>query len=267
MCDSGAHAGGKAVKVLPRQAPPPLFAAPVADDLSSHAYRQLIGSLGFVLPGSLWLIAGWRHTEELPQWGLLESVSDYYYTGAGALFVGILVALGVFLITYRGYKNPYGRRDRIAGVIAGTAALLVAFFPTGAPEQLPRPSWWTEPTGAIHFAAAAILFCAFSFFCLFQFPQSDVGAGEPLPWDKRLRNGIYRVCGIAMLGCIGWVVAAKLGSSPIFMPEALALEFFAASWLVKGRADRTAVAAGRRTVHYGRHPGHLVGDVLRAIRG
>src|SRR6266545_2173362 len=53
---------------------------------------------------------------------------------------------------------------------------------------------------------------------------------------------------------------ALITRAPIFWPEAVALEFFAVSWLVKGRADRTAAAAGRRTLHYGRHPGQLVGE-------
>jgi hypothetical protein len=45
----------------------------------------------------------------------------------------------------------------------------------------------------------------------------------------------------------------------------LALDLFAVSWLVKGRADRTIVAAGRWTLHYGRHLGQLVSDTWSAI--
>jgi hypothetical protein len=245
----------------------PLFPEPEPDDLSSYVHRQSIGGLGMALPVLVWLIAGWRPTEGLQRWRMLGSVSAYYYTGSVAAFVGILFALAVFLFTYRGYDNEHGRRDRIAAIIAGAAALLVAFFPTDAPSGLTVPSWWTSVTGTIHFTAAAILFCTFSFFSLFLFPMSKVKAGAPLPPDKRARNAIYVSCGVAMLVCILWAAGASLAHAPIFWPEALALEFFAASWLVKGRADRTAVTACWRTLHYGRHPGELVDTVLSAVRG
>ncbi len=244
----------------------PLFAARELDDLSSAAYRQLIGYLGLVLPFFLWLVAGLRPSEALPPWKVLESVSSYYYTGAVSVFVGVLVALGVFLITYRGYKNKYRWRDRVAGVIAGIAAVLVAFFPTAVPTGLPVLSWWTKLTGIIHYIAAATLFFSFIFFSLFQFRKLKRGSGNILSLSKRARNGIHIFCGIAMAGCIAWAGIASYIGAPIFWPEALALEFFAVSWLVKGYADRTLIAAGRRTLYYVSHPRQLAGDVLGAIR-
>ncbi|MFC1955918.1 hypothetical protein ACFLWZ_05265 [Chloroflexota bacterium] len=60
-----------------------------------------------------------------------------------------------------------------------------------------------------------------------------------------------------------WAGIASFNGAPIFWPEALALEFFAVSWLVKGRADITAVAAGRRTLYYGRHPKQLFASQAR----
>src|SRR5262249_48684730 len=127
-------------------------------------------------------------------------------------------------------------------------------------------SWWTSWTGTLHYVSAVVLFGAFIFFSLFLFPRTKVKNG-PLPPDKRARNGIYVTCGVAMVACTVWAGLALLIRAPIFWPEALALEFFAVSWLVKGRADWTAVAAGRRTLHYGRHPGQLVSDVWSAILG
>lgn len=242
----------------------PLFATTEPDDLSSHAERQFIGGLGLVLPVLLWLIAGSRHTEGLPPWELLGSVSAYYYTGAVAAFVGILVTLGVFLLTYKGYNNEYRRRDRVVAIVAGSAAVLVAFFPTSAPKCLSVPSWWTPFTGTIHYFSAVSLFCAFSVFCLFLFPKSKAGGGKPLPLDKQTRNWIYILCGIAMVICMLWAAGAHYTGAPIFWPEALALEFFAVSWLVKGRAERTVAAVGRRTLYYGRHPGKLVAEFFPA---
>jgi hypothetical protein len=244
----------------------PLFAEKESDDRSSNAYRQLIGSLGFVFPVVLWIVAGLRPTTGLPRWGLLTSVSSYYYTGSVAVFVGILVALGMFLITYRGYDNKYGRHDRIASVIAGWAAVLVAFFPTEAPIEPLAPSWWTPGTGKIHYISAVVLFCSFSFFSLFLFTRSKPRAGEQLPTGKRVRNSIYIFCGVVMVSCIVWAGIASFMSAPIFLPEAIALEAFAFSWLTKGRADRTAVSMARRTLYYGRNPKKLITNVRDAMR-
>jgi len=244
----------------------PLFPAPDPQDLSSYRHRQFTGSLGLVLPVLLWLLAGLRPTDGLPRWEVLSSVSDYYYTGSVAALVGTLVALAGFLFTYRGYKNDYRQHDRVAAIVAGGAAVLVAFFPVRAPTDSLALSWWTPQTGTLHYVSAVVLFGAFIFFSLFLFPKTKV-KGEPLSPDKRARNGVYISCGVAMVVCMGWAGSALFTGASIFWPEALALEFFAVSWLVKGRADRTAVAAGRRALHYGRHPRHLVDDIWSAILG
>jgi hypothetical protein len=244
-----------------------IFPDPEHDDLSSYVERQFIGSLGLALPILLWLVAGWRPTDGLPRWGVQSSVSAYYYTGSVAALVGVLITLAVFLFTYRGYNNGHRRYDRMAAVVAGGAAVLVAFFPVRAPVDSLKLSWWTPPTGVIHYVSAVLLFGAFIFFSLFLFPRTKVKPPEPLPRDKRARNRIYISCGVAMAGCMLWAGSSWFTGASIFWPEALALEFFAVSWLVKGRADRTAVAIGRRTLHYGRHPRQLVSDVLSAILG
>jgi len=235
------------------------------DDLSTHAHRQLIGSVGLVLPVLLWLIAGWRPIGERP-WAPLGSISAYYYSGSVSAFAGMLVTLALFLFTYRGYANKYYRRDRLAAIIAGGAALLVALFPTAAPGELMVLAWWTPLIGIIHFASATVLFGCFIFFCFFQFPIANKKKKKPLSRAKKVRNVIYFLCGLAMTVCIGWVIYAAVIGAPIFWPEALALEFFAVSWLVKGRAYATAAAAGRKTLYYARHPRTLVEDVRSAVQ-
>ncbi len=243
-----------------------LFPDHEKDDLSSHRNRQLIGGIGLIMPLLLWLMAGWRPTGEHP-WDLLGSVSAYYYTGAVSVFTGMLIALALFLISYRGYKNKYYRRDRVAAIVAGCAAVLVALFPTGAPDTSLVLPWWTPPIGYIHLASAAILFSCFILFSLFQFPKSSGKKTQSLPWDKKLRNVIYVSCGVAMVICMLWVIYALNTGSSIFLPEALALEFFAVSWLVKGRAYATAAAAGRRSLYYATHPRQFVNDTKNAVHG
>lgn len=235
---------------VPAGALEPLVPAREKDDRSTLGRRQFIGHLGLWLPVLLLNIDRWRPTAGLERGKLLSSVSAYYYTGGVAAFVGTLITLAVFLLTYRGYDNKYGRCDRVASRIAGAAAAAVAFFPTGAPGNLAAPSWWTPLSGKIHFFSAGVLFTAFIVFSVFLFPKSKAGKGERLPWCKRARNGIHVFCGVAMLACIIWVGIAHSRGATIFWPEALALEFFAISWLVKGRADRTVAAAGKRALHY-----------------
>lgn len=238
---------------------------PATDDLSSHAHRQLIGVIGLLLPPMLWLIAAWRPVEQANRWDLLGSISAYYYSGAVSVFSGALFALAVFLFSYQGYRNEYHRRDRIAAVIAGIAAILVAFFPTEAPKNFEAPPWWTQPMEYVHYSAAVALFCSFVFFSLFQFPRSNLKK-EKFPRDKQVRNGLYYFCGSAISACLLWAAIASIMGAPIFWAETGALEFFAISWLVKGRVDKTAAAAGRQTIRYARHPQQLVSDVKAAIR-
>ena len=244
---------------------PKIFVPPERDDLSSNAHRQLIGYLGLLLPLLLWLIAGWRHTEGLQAWKPLSSVSAYYYTGAVAAFTGILVALALFLFTYRGYDNESRIRDRIAAIIAGIAAIFVAFFPTGVPDNLKPLSWWTPVLGTIHYCSAVVLFGSFIFFALFLFRKSGKKRTKSLPRGKVVRNTIHIFCGAAMLACMLWAGIATIVDAPIFWPEVLALEFFAISWLAKGRADVTAVATGKWSLHYGRHPRRLFADLRKLI--
>ena len=215
------------------------------DDRSDNAHRQLIGYIGLTLPLILWLISGWRPTGLSARWKPMDSISAYYYSGAVAAYIGLLVALALFLVTYRGYDNKYGWADRLAARIAGCAALLVAFFPTSAPDGFPQLPWWTPSNRVVHYFSAIVLFSMFAVFCLWLF---RLGTSDPAPDDKLRRNRIYVVCGILILIGMTWAGIAGRQKKPIFLPESLALIAFAVSWLVKGRAPRTIANALRKTL-------------------
>lgn len=214
------------------------------DDLSSNAHRQLLGVLGIALPLMVYLTAGWRPVEVVPdRWSLLDSISGYYHTGAEAVFIGIVVALGIFLITYDGYDNPTGWKDRRAARIAGTGALVLAFFPTEVESDYPEPDWWIDYMGTIHFIGAATLFISFAYMSYFLFPITD----KKLDGSKRRRNLLHRACGIVILACLIWAgIAAKGFHQPIFWPETIMLLAFGISWLVKGKVVDTSEELGRR---------------------
>jgi hypothetical protein len=180
----------------------------------------------------------------LPErWNLLESVSAYYYTGAGAAFVGVIVALSLFLFTYRGYENE--SKDRVLGKIGGAAAVGVVFLPTTPPNEGLTPMWWQPWMHHVHYVSAASLFVSFILFSLWLFPKSDQ---PPEYWstDKRVRNAIYKTCGLIMIGAVIWAAIAGLMNKAIFIQEAIAIEAFGVSWLAKGEADQFIRPAVRR---------------------
>lgn len=212
------------------------------DDLSDNAHRQLIGYIGLALPVLLYLLAGARPTSGLERWAVLGSISAYFYTGAVAAFIGMLVALALFLFTYRGYANRYHPLDRAAAITAGCSALAVAFFPTKAPIPSLEVSWWSPGSAVIHYIAAVVLFGSFAFFALFLF---RLGTDKSPPADKRQLNTIFLVCGIAIIASMAWAGINGWQKRSIFVPESVALTAFAVSWLVKGRAHKTIASAVR----------------------
>ena len=216
-------------------------AASRRDDRSDNAHRQLIGYFGLVLPFVLPFIALAR--DGMDRWKSLDSISAYYYTGAVALFVGMLFALAVFLFAYQGYANKYNLADQLAAKTAAVAALVVAFFPAKEPPGVAPLSWWTPSTGVVHHVAAAVLFATFAMFALFLFRLT--AGGGPSVTDKGWRNHFYLACGLVIIGCIAWAGVNGWHHQSIYWPESIALIAFALSWLVKGYALRTIVGTAR----------------------
>ncbi|MDX1439414.1 MAG: DUF6185 family protein [Rubricoccaceae bacterium] len=211
------------------------------DDLSSHSHRQVIGYIGLLLPALLIIMVLLRDGMEL--WKNLESISAYYYTGAVAAFVGMLIALALFLFTYRGYENKYHWSDRAAGITAAVAALGVALFPTAAPQGVPQLTWWSSETGVLHYGCAIMLFAMFAVYALWLFRLTS--DGNRISPGKRLRNRVYVACGLVIVVSMVWALLAGLDDKSIFLPESIALIAFAISWLVKGRALRSIRSTAR----------------------
>lgn len=205
--------------------------------ISFHSLIQSIGWLGIILPGTM--LAGnyfFSHCTVIQ-----DSVSDYYYTITGDLLVGILCAVALFLISYKGY--PGDRLDSLLSTLAGMLALGVAFFPTNETSadscaiiHLPL----NELRNNLHNVFSAALFLVLAAISLFQFTKSR---GAIITRQKKQRNHVYRVCGVGMLVCIvllalytnirdnmPWLKPYK----PVFWLESGALFAFGISWVVKG---------------------------------
>jgi hypothetical protein len=206
----------------------------------------LIGYIGLLLPLFLIFLAVVR--DGVVQWRSLESISAYYYSGAVTAFVGMLVALALFLFTYRGYENKYHWADRAVSITAAVTALGVALFPTAAPNGTPALSWWSPMTGVLHYICATVLFSMFAVFALLLFPLT--AKDEDVSRDKRRRNRIFRSCGIVIVASIIWASVAGHNERSIFWPESAALAAFAVSWLVKGYARTTIMNIIRASFHH-----------------
>jgi hypothetical protein len=203
------------------------------DDLSGRRHRQVIGYLGLALPILLVLMVRLRPNTSSDRWSA-DSISAYYWTGAVSLFVGLLAALSLFLLTYRGYANKFHKYDRGAAIVAGIAAALIILFPTTPPPGMPRPLWWADWINKTHLVAGITLFAMFAVFSLWLFPKT--APGEQPNAEKKRRNAIYRMCGFGILTGMAWAVIQLESNHSIFWPESLALVSFALSWLTKGQA-------------------------------
>ena len=200
--------------------------------ISYLTLRKAIGLLGIALPfiisiGALLLF----------QTGLQDSISNYYYTCMRNVLVGILCAIGVFLLSYKGYE----RKDDIAGDLACAFAVGVALFPTRPPDSA---SSLAETIGTFHFIFAASFFLTLSYFSLFLFTKTNP---EGVPSRRKLqRNKVYRVCGFTMVLCLLLIlIEGRLPNAlkeslkayhPVFWLESIAVVAFGISWLTKGEA-------------------------------
>lgn len=206
--------------------------------ISYLALRKIVGLLGIAFP--LLLIVGSITLSNCEWPDIQSSISGYYHTVMRDVFVGTLCIVAFFLFAYRGYT----KWDAIAGRAACFFALGVAFFPTSLDEPytictiapLPLPAWVSKA----HYICAALLFVVFTIFSLFLFTKTHAHI-SPTP-RKRIRNEIYRLCGILMAACIvllgvyflfpgpAWLQQLK----PVFWLEGTALVAFGISWLTKG---------------------------------
>lgn len=204
--------------------------------------RKLIGILGMALPLLLFLFLYLDNGMSHP----LESISHYYYTRVSSIFVGILTVLGVFLIIYKG-KEPV---DFFVSVTAGVFALCVVCFPTGNLLDESGTPWPYSVTTlkaspfreGFHYASAGIFLSCLAYMSLFLFTKSDKPASK-MGSKKKIRNSIYRVCGILMIIAMLVIGAGAMGFIPetfyrnhclTYWMETLAVESFGFSWLIKG---------------------------------
>jgi hypothetical protein len=195
--------------------------------LSYLTLRKAVGIIGCALP---FVLAFGKIL--LQGQGLQGSISAYYYTSMRDVFVGSLCAIGVFLLSTKGYDW----HDELAGAVACICAVGVALFPT-APDTNATPQELL--IGSLHLWLAAVFFVALAIFCLFLFTKM-----APNPTHKKIvRNRFYRLCGSIIVACVLLILlvnrvpavkAAVAQLNPIFWLESIAVLAFGVAWLIKG---------------------------------
>ena len=209
------------------------------DVFTYRRLRRAIGYLGVGLPVLLVVLSpiGFFQTELQP------SISHYYYTNLREIFTGTLIAVGFFLIRYKGHGNKsFWKNDQALTNIAGITAIGVALIPVN-PEfdhekvhtLIPYTYSWL---GWVHYACAAILFGIFSILALNVFTIGQEKNAD-IPVGTLNENNIYRFCGISIIILMLLVPVSerlKLFKFSTLILETLALFLFGTAWLIKGRA-------------------------------
>ncbi|WP_018685569.1 hypothetical protein [Actinokineospora enzanensis] len=200
---------------------------PTPQDGLVHSYlflRRAIGVLGLGLP--VLLVVGNLVAGD----GLRDSISGYYHSSVRDLLVGVMCAIGVFLLSYRGYD----RVDDVVANIAAVAAIGLALFPV-SPQH---PVGDDSVIGIVHLSFAGIFFLSLAFFSIVLFRRGD----DPRPSPRKAaRDRVYLTCGVVMLVCLvlmplsGWVLDPWLHAMrPVLWLETVAVLAFGVSWLTKG---------------------------------
>jgi hypothetical protein len=166
--------------------------------------------------------------------GFPGSISAYYYTHMGPVFVGSLCALAVFFLSYN--YRPIGsfETDNVLSTAACIAFVGVAVFPTAAHAGGTTSE---RVVSVLHLVCAGVLFSLLGVFAHFRFTKTKPG-GVMSP-EKARRNRLYRICGKVIFASMALVLLSNAVQPPsswktLFWLETICVEAFGLSWLVKG---------------------------------
>ena len=226
--------------------------------ISYLALRRAVGIIGVALPFTLvlgkWLLQGW---------GIQSSISAYYYTSMRDVFVGSLCAIGVFLLSYRGYEHV----DDLAGNVACVFAVGLALAPTSPGSGATVLQVWV---GYAHLLFASAFFLTLAYFSLVLFRKTN--PARRMTERKVQRNVVYTACGYTILACVGLIVVdvvllgrtALQSLDPVFWLESAAVIAFGVSWLTKGEAILADVGTGSRGTPCQRQESAIIASGLGA---
>ena len=208
------------------------------DILTFRRIRKAIGWLAISLPVSLVLLP----LIPIFKTSIQNSISYYYYTNLREVFTGVLFAVSLFLIRYKGFEDPvFWKNDNKMTNLAGIMAIGVALMPPN-PNSCSEKIYTIIPfcikfLGVLHYLFASVFFVILAIvsYVIFTIGQKE---NNDIPLSFLNENNIYKICGIAIIVFAAMIPICDLLN---FFPksalvlEALALTAFGTSWLVKGR--------------------------------
>jgi len=220
--------------------------------INHKSMRKTIGLIAFSLPLLVIPLSGRTFAE-------MKSISISYWTYAGDIFVGSLVAVAFFLFAYNGTGDCRRDIEFWLSKAASVFAILVALFPTenfpGAPGI--APPWVTyishkiflEPD-QIHNIAAVLLFtCLILLMSFFSLRAKFKKAYRRSKFYKSISLGM--LIGMPGVFLLGWRTELY---QPVFWVELVGLWLFAIGWFVAGTYKELDVPI----------PGEVVGlDVVK----
>ena len=159
-------------------------------------------------------------------WQTLSISATYYIT---PFLAGILTSAAIVLMCYDGYDW----RDNLITTISGVFGIMIVIFPCNcsvASDYVGVFQLAVKTSNTIHCFAACVFFILLSFNSLFLFTLGESGTKM-----KRVRNIIYRACGVGMLAALVLMILPIQFFAKTFIVETIALTFFGISWLVKGQ--------------------------------
>ncbi len=208
---------------------------------SYYRVRRLLGYLGFALP--ILLIIG----AVLTSANLEPSISDFYHTVLRDLFVGVLITMGVFLVSYQGYERkpnePFS--DNLLATFAGIMAFGVALFPNETSDQVEvtfaQSMMGLKATSLAHYVCAILFLLCLAAFCFMRFAKTN----------NLSRRKTYKRCGYVIIASAVFAIAVSVVKvtkiapydsyvtdwSLVFWGETVAVWAFSYAWLIKGHFD------------------------------
>ena len=179
--------------------------------------RTTIGWLGMLLPWLVVILIGYFPV----------SISATWYTNACTPFMIILGSASFLLISYKGYE----RCDDILLTCSGVAGLGICLFPCAVDTISGEVGTFLigiQISDVIHNICAVTFFGLLSYNSIFLFTKS---CGD-LTKRKKIRNFIYRVCGIGMIASFAILLIPDFPIK-VWLLETIALFFFGVSFLTK----------------------------------
>lgn len=194
--------------------------------------RNYAGLLGGLLPFislfSAWLYGSVSGGLSNGFWHELSISATYYISPALA---GILTSASIVLMCYDGYEKI----DNVVTTLSGVFGIMIVLFPCKCGLSTEYVGFFQLPnfvSNIIHCTSAVIFFCLLAFNSLFLFTKTDKVKSA----KKKIRDIIYRVCGIGMLCIMSLMVIPFDFTAKTWWVETVSLFFFAVSWLTKGGA-------------------------------